>query len=388
MRRAEAEKLLGGYATGTLTETERQALLEAALADQELFDALADEEALRELLSDAQSRRRLLDAVSEPEVSLLERVLGWWRRPVAWGVAGSVAVAVMLVVMLVPVYRPVAKKPAVQDVAPGPVETAQKIEPAAPAPAAPRARRLAAPPARKSAAAPALAEQRQPVEAEVSKKELAAAPAPAAPAPRELPRGGAVGGVVGGVAQSAAVHVYAESVLTDARARYYGPVAERKDLARTALRAERAAVEEAAPRAAPALGLRYALMKLGADGQYSEVDPDSAFSPGDSIRLSVEANLDGTLQLLAQDPAGAWHEVQQVTLVPRSRQILPTKGALAVRGTERLRLVFSAAGIEGLKLKGQQAVSPAVMKASDEKAVYAIRQGPGLVSVDIELRRQ
>jgi len=47
----DLEKLLGGYATSTLTEQERKALFEAALDDQQLFNALADEEALKELLA-------------------------------------------------------------------------------------------------------------------------------------------------------------------------------------------------------------------------------------------------------------------------------------------------------------------------------------------------
>ena len=37
MKREDIEKLLGGYATGTLTGEERQALFEAALTDQALF---------------------------------------------------------------------------------------------------------------------------------------------------------------------------------------------------------------------------------------------------------------------------------------------------------------------------------------------------------------
>ena len=44
MKPTEAAKLLGGYATGTLSEAERQALFAAALDRQELFDALMDEE--------------------------------------------------------------------------------------------------------------------------------------------------------------------------------------------------------------------------------------------------------------------------------------------------------------------------------------------------------
>jgi len=70
--------------------------------------------------------------------------------------------------------------------------------------------------------------------------------------------------------------------------------------------------------------------------------------------------------LLAQDPAGAWRLVQQVTLGPRSRQILPAEDAPALSGPQRLRLVFSAAKLEGVRPSSQLA--------------------PGPVLVDIELR--
>ena len=63
MKPEEVEKLLGGYSTGTLSESEREALLTTALRNQALFDALADEEALRELLNDPAARRRLLQAL-------------------------------------------------------------------------------------------------------------------------------------------------------------------------------------------------------------------------------------------------------------------------------------------------------------------------------------
>ena len=65
MPEKDLEKLLGGYATGTLTEEERKALFEAALHDQGLFNALADEQALKELLDDPVSRRRLLDMLEK-----------------------------------------------------------------------------------------------------------------------------------------------------------------------------------------------------------------------------------------------------------------------------------------------------------------------------------
>ena len=59
----DARKLLGGYATGTLTDAEREALFAAALEDQELFDALAADEPLREVLQDPAARARLLGAL-------------------------------------------------------------------------------------------------------------------------------------------------------------------------------------------------------------------------------------------------------------------------------------------------------------------------------------
>ena len=57
----EIRKLLGGYATGTLTETERNLLFSAALEDQELFNLLADEEVLREQLAEPATRQILLE---------------------------------------------------------------------------------------------------------------------------------------------------------------------------------------------------------------------------------------------------------------------------------------------------------------------------------------
>jgi hypothetical protein len=63
MSREEIQKLLGGYATDTLSEAERRALFEAALEDQELFDALAKEQALRDVLQDPSARQQLIEAL-------------------------------------------------------------------------------------------------------------------------------------------------------------------------------------------------------------------------------------------------------------------------------------------------------------------------------------
>ncbi|MEX5215109.1 MAG: hypothetical protein NW703_13195 [Nitrospiraceae bacterium] len=59
MAESDLGKLLGGFATDTLTAEERQALFTAALRDQQLFNALADEQALKELLADPAVCRKL-----------------------------------------------------------------------------------------------------------------------------------------------------------------------------------------------------------------------------------------------------------------------------------------------------------------------------------------
>lgn len=100
MRHEEIEKLLGGYATGTLTAQERKLLFEAALADQALFNALADEQALKELLDNPHARRRLLTAlrVQASRPSALGRLRQWLQPPAVRMVAGGIAVAVLAVI--------------------------------------------------------------------------------------------------------------------------------------------------------------------------------------------------------------------------------------------------------------------------------------------------
>jgi hypothetical protein len=129
MRPEEMRKLVGGYATGTLTPEERRALLEAALADQDLFDELAREQPLKDLLEDPLARRRLLDAVDEKPT-----LVAWWRRPSTWALAGGLATAAVLVTVFV---RPRVETPkaepvliAKREAAPEARELDKAIEPA------------------------------------------------------------------------------------------------------------------------------------------------------------------------------------------------------------------------------------------------------------------
>ena len=90
MKPTEAVRLLGGYATGTLSEAERQTLFAAALDRQDLFEALVDEEALRELLSDPAAKVQLLVALASPASP---KLIPFWRRPGLIGAAAGLIVA-------------------------------------------------------------------------------------------------------------------------------------------------------------------------------------------------------------------------------------------------------------------------------------------------------
>ncbi|HET6331554.1 MAG TPA: hypothetical protein VFF76_12265 [Holophagaceae bacterium] len=156
----EAEQLLGGYATGTLTEAERRVLFAAALEDQTLFNALADEEALRELLADPGARAKLLAALDPPTAHI--RPL--WRRPGTMALAASLLVAVGVGLLLR--HGPAPEAPGVH------------------APALSEEQPKAAPPSQKIVAAsppPELEEKRSSVRSSPQTDRVPAPPSPLAP---------------------------------------------------------------------------------------------------------------------------------------------------------------------------------------------------------------
>src|SRR5881628_1310640 len=120
MKDEDIRNLLGGFATDTLTDRERELLFTASLTNQELFNALADDQALRELLSDPASRRQLLKALQPAESGFFERLTAWMRRPASWAVAGSV-MAALVVAVAIRQSRP----PVLQQSSPPAMETAK-----------------------------------------------------------------------------------------------------------------------------------------------------------------------------------------------------------------------------------------------------------------------
>jgi AcrR family transcriptional regulator len=174
MTREEARKLLGGYATGTLTAAEREALFAAALEDQDLFDALAKDEPLREVLDDPSAKAELLAALAGPEPRA-----AWWRwRPLAAALAmAGIALAA------VAVWRATREQPApviVARVEKAPAPPPAAAEPVPPAQAKPR--QQAAPPRAKGSLPEGGARDAAKEEANAP-RETAAAGAPSLPQP-------------------------------------------------------------------------------------------------------------------------------------------------------------------------------------------------------------
>jgi hypothetical protein len=309
MNREEIQKLLGGYATGTLTAEEQQALFAAALEDQELFDALAREQSLRDLLRDPAARAHLLAALDAPIPA------PWFRR--WWRPLSAAAVAVMMAsVMIVAVRR---HPPAAPDdfFARPPVNM-----PMAPAPAPPPVAALSVPKetalkdtAPKNKVEAALSAGSQFVEVQ--------APAPVVGLPpvsldkaqelRNLPvatRNAVTTGLIADLKKSAAP--------PDARALFYGTLfaggggrggavggiasgaAGIRPLAKTAT-------------AAPAdhLGIQYRILLKTPAGDFVEADAAAtgAVAAGTLFKLQITTNDGGYVRVLLETADGAWRAV-------------------------------------------------------------------------------
>jgi len=128
----EARRLIGGYATGSLTEAERRVLFEAALQDQELFDELAGEQVLKEVLEEPGARQRLMVALEPP------------RRHRGWLWAGAAATAAIAVVIGIVVSQRTPPPPQqIAQVLKSPEPVTEPVAP--PVPVSPPARQKVAP---------------------------------------------------------------------------------------------------------------------------------------------------------------------------------------------------------------------------------------------------
>ncbi len=428
MAERDLEKLLGAFATDTLTAEERRALFEAALRDQALFDALADEQALKELLSDPVSRRRILAALERPSAmtttSRAARVREWFRRPANAALAGGLAAAVVAIVVGTRLYeetlRTSVPRVTIEDVkpppqAPAPASTepqarqeprtlVPKSEPAAPvAPAraiAPRAEQKATPDQEE----PATQAGRLP-----PKADLASPAAPPSPPRRAGP-----------AASAPAIRAFGTvgSPRVSARALFYGEGRRTAAESTRAQAGQSSSLEERDSGAKP-LGLRYSFVVRGRDGRDVEVAPLIAFTEGDHPRLTIETNDHGylfvwyeerpeTASLFFPPPPSPPNKEQQPEgpeVTAGTRYVIPlpvgpTREGVVPRG--RLFILFSRepemeiTDLSSVIERSQPSpkslliehVEPSRPGAPDERAVYVVHPDPAAnarLVVDIPL---
>src|SRR5881394_4015759 len=153
MNPEDVRKLIGGYATGSLSEAERKLLFEAALKDDELFDEIAGEQVLKEILEEPGARQRLLSALGTEQKSLQAP---WWSRSWPW-MGGAVTVAVAIIIVVALRTPPPQPTPEIAQVLKSAEPVASPVPPPPPAPAAPAPKAL-----RKVARPPALADAPKP----------------------------------------------------------------------------------------------------------------------------------------------------------------------------------------------------------------------------------
>ncbi len=380
MAERDAEKLLGGFATGTLTEEERQALYAAALHDQRLFDALADEEALRQLLEDPAVRRRLVSALSQANADSAFSWADWIaeqvRRPRTWAVAGGLAVAVLAMTTVTRVLDQV-----------GPLSRHQEAV-TEETPAGSQQERLLAdesqPTESVSITTPEPDRRGSAAEPPLSKRTPSGAPVTEGMGSRATAEEQGLTPAAGRVSQPSTIPgvvVEGEQVqLPDmktgnARELFYGSgqavgLAQagkeapsrkpREDTRESTDAVKKNRSSEARRKAEPAagaptdrtaLGLRYRLLKRGPEGVFAPTDPDGPFARKDAVRLTLDVNGPGYLYVLKQDSPGIWAlvypfmlspsaEADQAPRVTRGPYTLPPIGAFRLEGpTGRLRFL-------------------------------------------------
>lgn len=312
MRDAQIERLLGGYATNTLTASERQALFEAALEDQELFDALQDEQALRELLEDPVSRPMIQRALEEPEPEPPRRGFAGRSRFAhvwAWGLATGVA-AGLLVLVLGPFRQPGRTElPVAALKGPDPIQ---------------------------NAATPAPSE--------------AAVPEPTQPAPKVVQRRAVAISDTAAKRESAPERDVTKVAPEVARSNGNGQVSSSADATAVTVASPPAAqFTPGGDQAQLAIinklqeiggGIPYTITRRGADGVFSPVPPGVALQAGDSVQIVVHPRVSGSLRLFEQSPEGNWDAIQALQVTASHEYTVPPS-PIQVNGEIRLRVVMT-----------------------------------------------
>jgi hypothetical protein len=301
MTSEQARKLLGGYATNSLTEAERKALFDAALDDQELFDALQQEEALKELLADPASRNQIQQALAEAPLPRPARVWLWG------GLAGAVAAAALIVAVIRsndhPKYQVARVAPPLPPMSAPAVEPEPKKLESTPRRASPRSRRVLREPANSTATGSLDAPTSPPSQA------ASAPPPPPQPVPAAAPQ----------------IQAF------------------RQEFSR-----------------ADTL-LRYSMTKRDANGAYSVLPGNVPPQPGDAVRLNVSSVLDGYLSLYQLDPSGNWKQIfpaagQNLRVAPNATATIPDSPIIVTDMEQKFR--FTLQPMDGAPLTVDITIGP------------------------------
>jgi hypothetical protein len=386
MNREEIQKLLGGYATGTLTPEEQQALFAAALEDQELFDALGREQALRDLLRDPAAKAELLAALDAPAAGR-GGFWEWVRRPMVAGLA----MAGVATIAVIAVWQ------ATRTSAPAPVMVAElKVEEAKAPPTAPEVKLPEAP-------------RRQVIRAKPN-KDLSALIAPATPAPAPPlppPAAAAPPQTIGSTARAVAEatpaaqgsperlaktelmdQTAAVSPGLDARSLFYGnSFVRRENAARVpSFAAGSGGAQPSLPKAMTTMGGAVAgnistkelaaISSLGVRVSVLRGEEEAAvttvLNPGESVRLRLTPNVDGFLYVAAREGNG-WTMVASgpaQRLKPFETPALPFAGS----GQQQLYVMLSrtAQTLNPQSIAGLARANLVGTPAAQDRATYVV----------------
>jgi hypothetical protein len=340
MNREDAQKLLGGYATGNLSAEERRLLFEAALDDQELFDALAEEQTLKDVLDDPVSRERVRLAVAASP-----RPRGWWTRPwILVPAAGALAAAVLTVALVdwKPGETYEAKKnttiadnrPTLKDAAPAsPVASsdakARVAKTPVPRVAAGKLAGPAAPPAPAPASAPAKDAAEPPKQAETP------AAQPSANAAANTANSSGSPGNTRSDGENTQQQNVGQQAGRDQRQSATTETVARAPMVRNALAARPAAGR------AGAAPVTWSLLRGEADGRESELAAGVRPRVGDRVRLRVTTSAPGYVEISLRDSSGAWQaRSKKIAVVANAVYTIPDT-PLEVTPGETLRLTWS-----------------------------------------------
>lgn len=385
MKPEEAEKLLGGYATGSLTDEEREVLFAAAIDDQKLFDSLADEEALRELLADNAYRQELIAALAETRPTLSGRIAAWWQRPASLAWAGGAAAVLLAAVV---VYR-IGAPPAETDIA-----MVTKQETAAPVVKENEeagtitqsvSEGEAEAPSRQSKPEPAERALVELFDPALREKKASAKPESEPPPPTVVTSDDELDAPA-----EEATFAMADALEERALAPPPAP-AKRKMVALSRAREPAGLAGAAAPSQFRKLTAEteagqerprtnFTIERASADGTWSEVASTTAIGLGETIRLRVEAPADGFLYVFDPAATGPERTLFGAPVIAGQRYLVPAEGSLrppANPGPRRLEVMLTTGRVAANRPLGQSGVTALRMDTpAPEVAEITIEYAP------------